>query len=234
MNEASSQRVRSPRWLQAMYAVLLLAALSLVILVLQDVLTAVEPEGGELHHLFVFDLAWPVFLIAALATLIAGVATLVIGRLRSDARLTRYGVWAVAFLGWRTHHHHHRHGKPATPRRLNSPDPGRTCVSRRPSGSLLHASRPFKGVRALYHFGRSCDEGSRGRVNSKVPLPFPTDQPMTLSRSRSRHWPRIPTGSRRKTSALCTPGRSSASAADLSVRRCSTGRAARSVGYRPR
>jgi hypothetical protein len=63
MNEASSQRVRSPRWLQAMYAVLLLAALSLVILVLQDVLTAVEAEGGELHHLFVFDLAWPVFLI---------------------------------------------------------------------------------------------------------------------------------------------------------------------------
>jgi hypothetical protein len=44
--------------------------------------------------------------------------------------------------------------------------------------------------------GRSCDEGSRGRVNSKVPLPFLTDQPMTLSRSRSRHWPRIPTGSR--------------------------------------
>jgi len=98
MNEASSQRVRSPRWLQAMYAVLLLAALSLVILVLQDVLTAVEPEGGELHHLFVFDLAWPLFLIAALATLIAGVAALLIGRLRSDNRLTRYGVWAVAFL----------------------------------------------------------------------------------------------------------------------------------------
>ena len=37
-----------------------------------------------------------------------------------------------------------------------------------------------------------------------------------------------------QTSASCTPGRSSASAADLSVRRCSTGRAARSVGYRPR
>ena len=31
-----------------------------------------------------------------------------------------------------------------------------------------------------------------------MPLPFLTDQPMTLSRSRSRHWPRIPTGSRRK------------------------------------
>jgi hypothetical protein len=81
-----------------MYAVLLLAALSLVLLVLQDVLTAVEPEGGELHHLFVFDLAWPVFLIAGLGSLIAAVAALVVGRLRSDVRLTRYGVWAVAFL----------------------------------------------------------------------------------------------------------------------------------------
>ncbi|HEX6757653.1 MAG TPA: hypothetical protein VF086_04450 [Propionibacteriaceae bacterium] len=67
MNEASSQRVRSPWGLRAMNALLLLAALSLVLLVIQDVLTAVEPEGGELHHLFVFDLAWPVFLIAGLA-----------------------------------------------------------------------------------------------------------------------------------------------------------------------
>ena len=78
-----------------MYAVLLLAVLSLVILVLQDVLT-VEPEGSELHHLFVFDMAWLAFLIAGLATLIAGVAALVVGRLRSDAQLTRCGVWAVA------------------------------------------------------------------------------------------------------------------------------------------
>jgi hypothetical protein len=98
MTEAASERVGSRWWLRAMYAVLLLAALSLALLVLQDVLTAVEPEGGELHHLFVFDLAWPVFLVAGLATLIAGVAALVVGRLRSDARLTRYGVWVVALL----------------------------------------------------------------------------------------------------------------------------------------
>jgi hypothetical protein len=39
-----------------------------------------------------------VFLIAGLATLIAGVAALVGGKLRSDAQLTRYGVWAVAVL----------------------------------------------------------------------------------------------------------------------------------------
>ena len=36
------------------------------------------------------------------------------------------------------------------------------------------------------------------QVNSKVPLPFLTDQPITLSRSRSCNSPRIATGSRRK------------------------------------
>jgi hypothetical protein len=82
-----------------MYAVLLLAVLSFVLAVLQDVITALEPEGGELHHLFVFDLTWPVFLIAGVASLIAGAAALVIGRLRSEVQLTRYGVWAMAFIG---------------------------------------------------------------------------------------------------------------------------------------
>jgi hypothetical protein len=99
MSEAGLERIPSPWWLRAMYALLLLAALSLVLLMLQDVLTAVEPEGSELHHLFIFDKAWPVFLISGLATLIAGVAALVVGRVRSDARLTRYGLWAVTFLG---------------------------------------------------------------------------------------------------------------------------------------
>jgi hypothetical protein len=98
MTEAGSEQVRSPWWLRVMYAVLLLAALSLVLLVLKDVIAAVEPEGGELHHLFVFDLAWPVFVIAGLATLLAGVAALVVGRLRSNPRLTRYGVWAMAVI----------------------------------------------------------------------------------------------------------------------------------------
>jgi hypothetical protein len=79
-----------------MYAMLLIAAVSLVLLVVQDVLTAIESEGGELHHLFVFDLAWPAFLIAGLESLVAGVAALVIGRLGRDARLTRYGVLVVA------------------------------------------------------------------------------------------------------------------------------------------
>ena len=96
-----------------MYAVLLLAALSLVILVLQDVLTAVEPEGGELHHLFVFDLAWPLFLIAALATLIAGGGAAhrpaAIGCSADSIRSLGGG------LSWGGSTHHHRHGKPAAP-----------------------------------------------------------------------------------------------------------------------
>jgi hypothetical protein len=98
MAHPPTRLIRNPWWLRAMYAVLLLAVLSLVLLLLQDVLTAVESEGGELHHLFVFDLAWPLFLVAGLASLIAGLVSLVIGLLRRDAGLTRYGALAVGFI----------------------------------------------------------------------------------------------------------------------------------------
>jgi hypothetical protein len=51
--------------------------------------------------------------------------------------------------------------------------------------------------------GRPHEEGHATRVlaagsTRKCRYPFLTDQPMTLSRSRSRHWSRIPTGSRRR------------------------------------
>ena len=98
MAQAATRRTRHTWWLRAMYTVFLVAVLSLVLLVLQDVLTAIESEGGELHHLFVFDYAWPVFLVAGLASLVAGVVSLIIGVLRTDAGLTRYGVLAVAFV----------------------------------------------------------------------------------------------------------------------------------------
>jgi hypothetical protein len=81
-----------------MYTVLLVAVLSLVLLLLQDVLTVVESEGGELHHLFVFDMAWPLFLVTGLVSLVAGLVSLLIGLLRADAGLTRFGLLAVAFL----------------------------------------------------------------------------------------------------------------------------------------
>ena len=51
--------------LRALYAILIVSAVALVILVLRDVVATLEADtGGELHDLFVFDLAWPVFLIA--------------------------------------------------------------------------------------------------------------------------------------------------------------------------
>jgi len=98
MAQAATRRTRHRWLLRAMYTVLLVAVFSLVLLVLQDVLAAVESEGGELHHLSVFDLAWPVFLVAGLASLVAGVVSLIIGVLRADAGLTRYGALAVAFV----------------------------------------------------------------------------------------------------------------------------------------
>ena len=94
----AARQIRHSWLLRAMYTVLLIAVLSLVLLLLQDVLTAVESEGGELHHLFVFDLAWPLFLVAGLASLIAGVVSLIVGVIRADAGLTRYGALAVAFV----------------------------------------------------------------------------------------------------------------------------------------
>jgi hypothetical protein len=98
MARAVMRRTRHPWWLRAMYTVLLVAVLSLVLLLLQDVITVLESEGGELHHLFVFDLAWPLFLVAGLTSLIAGLVSLLIGLLRADAGLTRYGALAVAFV----------------------------------------------------------------------------------------------------------------------------------------
>jgi hypothetical protein len=98
MARAVTRRTRHPWWLGAMYTVLLVAVLSLLLLLLQDVLTVVESDGGELHHLFVFDLAWPLFLVAGLVSLIAGLVSLLIGLLRADAGLTRYGLLVVAFL----------------------------------------------------------------------------------------------------------------------------------------
>lgn len=98
MAQAVTRRTRHPWWLRAMYSVLLVAVLSLVLLLLQDVLTVVESERGELHHLSVFDLAWPLFLVAGLVSLIAGLVSLLIGLLRADAGLTRYRLLAVAFV----------------------------------------------------------------------------------------------------------------------------------------
>jgi hypothetical protein len=97
MTATPSPRTRVSLLLKTLYVVLVIAAVSLAVMFLQDIVAAVEGEGGELHHLFVFDLAWPVFLVTGLASAVAGLAALIMGRLRADVRLTRYGLWAVGF-----------------------------------------------------------------------------------------------------------------------------------------
>jgi hypothetical protein len=84
--------------LRLLYVILIVSATALVILLLGDVVATLEAgTGGELHDLFVFDLAWPVFLLASLATLVAGVAALVASFLRRSPGLKRYATWALAY-----------------------------------------------------------------------------------------------------------------------------------------
>jgi hypothetical protein len=97
MTATRSPRMGIPVLLKALYVVLVIAAVSLAVMFVQDLVAALEGEGGEIHHLFVFDLAWPVFLVSGLASTVAGLAALIMGRLRADVRLTRYGLWAVGF-----------------------------------------------------------------------------------------------------------------------------------------
>jgi hypothetical protein len=85
-------------WLTALYVLPVLTLVALATLFAQDVVSEIEErrgEHGELHHLFVFDLAWPVFLVSALLTFSTGLVALVAGRIRRRARLARYGTWAL-------------------------------------------------------------------------------------------------------------------------------------------
>ena len=54
-------------------------------------------EEGELHHLFIFDIAWPVFVLSGLLALTTGVGGLAGGAMRRSPRAVRYGVWAVGY-----------------------------------------------------------------------------------------------------------------------------------------
>lgn len=88
------------RWLlRVLYAILIVSAIAFLTLLLGDLVAALEHGGeGELHHLFVFELAWPVFLIGSLATLVAGVASLIVGWLHRSAGLKRYAWWAIGYV----------------------------------------------------------------------------------------------------------------------------------------
>jgi uncharacterized membrane protein len=86
-------------WLAALYALLTISALALATLLIGDLIAQIEEgTGGELHHLFVFDLAWPIFLVGSLATLAAGLGALVAWRLGPSPRLGRYAMWALGYV----------------------------------------------------------------------------------------------------------------------------------------
>jgi lysylphosphatidylglycerol synthetase-like protein (DUF2156 family) len=85
--------------LRTSYAVLLVSALALITLFVSDILAAFEDaaEHEEHDHFFVLDLAWPVFLVSFLITIVAGAGAVVIGRVHRSVRLRTFGTLAVAY-----------------------------------------------------------------------------------------------------------------------------------------
>lgn len=94
---------RTAWWLRALYALPAVSALALVTLLVGDLIAALEagahPDEADegLHHLFIFDLAWPIFLVGSLATLVAGLGALVASRFRRGVGLGRYAIWALGY-----------------------------------------------------------------------------------------------------------------------------------------
>jgi hypothetical protein len=92
-------------WLQSLYATLLLSALSLVTLLVGEIYYAFEDEDavGAHDHGFwgpIFDLAWFVFVPTLLASLLAGLASLVAGGALHRSSLTRYGIRAIGYCSF--------------------------------------------------------------------------------------------------------------------------------------
>ena len=85
--------------LRTLYAVLVLSALALATLFVGDILSAFEDadEHEEHDHFFVFDLAWPVFVVSFLVTLVAGLAALVVGRVRRSVRSRTFAARALVY-----------------------------------------------------------------------------------------------------------------------------------------
>jgi hypothetical protein len=85
--------------LRTLYAILLVSALALITLFISDILAAFEnaAEHEEHDHFFLFDLAWPVFLISFLITVVAGVCAFVLGRVRRSVRVRTFGTLAGAY-----------------------------------------------------------------------------------------------------------------------------------------
>jgi hypothetical protein len=83
------------RWLlRVLYAILIVSAAALVTALLGNLVPA---SNESLRHLFVFDLAWAVFLFGSLATLGAGAGALIAGWLRRSPGLKPYAMWALGY-----------------------------------------------------------------------------------------------------------------------------------------
>ena len=101
--EASVDRARRrPTWLTLLYGIVVLSALALGLMLLQELIEVLE-GGGELgheqglHDLAVFNVAWPVFVLTWLFTLAAGLVMLIMGAVRRSKPFLRYSAWALGF-----------------------------------------------------------------------------------------------------------------------------------------
>ena len=103
-DDSASARSSTPAWLWILYAVLVLSAVALAVILLGDLIAAIEtgdhPDAAAdegLHHLFIFDLAYPVFLVGSLVTLLAGIGALIVSVVRRVPGLRRFAVLALGF-----------------------------------------------------------------------------------------------------------------------------------------
>jgi hypothetical protein len=93
---------RTPLLLKLLYGVLLLSALALGLMLLKELIEVFE-DGGEpghkegLHDLAIFEIAWPIFALSWLFTVVAGVVTLIVGAVRRTRPVLRYSAWALSF-----------------------------------------------------------------------------------------------------------------------------------------
>lgn len=92
------------RWaLRTLYGVLIVAAVSLAVLVIGDVVYSFEdPEAHDEHeHGFygpIFDGAWAVFLPAAIVAFVSGAVALAVGWFRDSVPVKRYGMRALGLV----------------------------------------------------------------------------------------------------------------------------------------
>ena len=91
-------------WLESLYALLLLSAAALVTLLVGEIYYVFEDAqtGRQDNAVWgpIFDLAWFVFVPTLLASLVAGLAALIVGWALHRSSLTRYGIRAIGYCSF--------------------------------------------------------------------------------------------------------------------------------------